>query len=101
MIEEIIRIIKNQVEACKTKREMFHLPIIEGVCIHEMQLPVHGSILLHTQYILELSTDEMIKIDYMSKDKCRAFQVNPDESIISVETPYPYLDFNDYWDEKY
>lgn len=80
---------------------MFQLSPIDGVCFHEMQLLVHGPILLHTQYILEISSDEWIKIDYMSKDKCRVFQVNPDESIIRVETSCAFLNFSDCWEERY
>lgn len=93
--------IKEQVDICKAQKDVFELSPIDGICFQEIQIPVHGSILLHTKYSLKLSADEWINIDYISKDKCRVFQVNPDESIINVECSIPNLNFYDFWEEKY
>ncbi len=101
-MKQIIEQIKEVIKGYEAKGEMFHMPNIErfDVKVKKTDLKPTGSALFQCEYQIDFDNGDWIHIDYVSKDKCRTFQVNPDRSVITVTCSDSSLNFSDGWDER-
>ena len=85
---------------------MFVLPSFSNtsVVINHSEIEPTGSILTGNEWHIS-SGDESLDIEYVSKDKCRTFQVNPDRSVIAIkgriykDEKLTNVDYTNGWDE--
>lgn len=102
VMKEIIDLIRCAIIECKEQGDMFHLPVIDrdDIIVEMQEHETIGSVLYSCEYRINMNNGGWIQIKYESKDKCRAFQVNPDRSYINISCSDPSLNFSDGWDEK-
>lgn len=99
-INNAISVIKERITECKKTGDTFALPIITNAKIEKIDAPNVGADLLHIEYDITLIDGNSIHIEYHSKDKCTAFQLNPDRSTIYVTCSRSEFNFSDAWDEN-
>lgn len=101
-MQKVIEQIKQIIAECASNGEMFRLPIINrtDIQIKETDLEPTGSCLYRCEYKIDFDNGDWILIEYVSKDKCRTFKINPDRSVVEVTCSDPKLNFTDGWDES-
>ena len=106
-METIFDKIKKKVETCEKEGRMFTLPYFSdtSVVINHSEIDPTGSIITGDKW--HISKDiEYLNIEYVSKDKCRTFQVNPDRSVITIKGCINIggiltnVDYSNGWDES-
>ncbi len=98
---QIIDKIKDSISECARKKTMFQMPSFDrtDLKVFKTELASTGSVLYHCEYKINFDNGDWILLDYVSKDKCRSFQINPDRSVVNVTCSNPTLNFTDGWDE--
>lgn len=100
-MEKIFDIIKERACLCEKNGNMFTLPEeAKPYVVKHEEIEPTGSILTGDFWRLEKG-ENWLEIEYMSKDKCRTFQINPDRSILVIKGAVPQkisLSFG--WDER-
>lgn len=82
MKEIFIQIVENTKKISKAQ-ECFSLPQINNAIVSLEELETTGATLLKQKYIIE-NDEGKIEITFESKDKCRAYQVNPDWNKVEI-----------------
>lgn len=102
-MKQVIAKIKKSISECEKNGDMFNMPSLErdDVKITTKELEPQGSSLYRYEYHVDFANGDWIHIDYVSKDKSRPFQINPDRSMIVVTCSDASLNFSNAWDEKF
>lgn len=82
-MKEIFDQIVLHVKELSGKQEGFYLPSYDGVTVTETTNPNKGATLLDQDHILEMNED-IINVNYVSKDRCRTFQIQPDSNEVTI-----------------
>lgn len=100
-MEEILEIIKEKANLCEKEQKMFVLPIeAELYIVKHEEIQPSGSILIGDFWRLE-KDDEWLEVKYISKDKCRTFQINPDRSCLTINGVISKkIFYSNAWDEN-
>ena len=105
-MESIFNKIIKQIEDCENEGKMFDLPSFTDSTLDfkHSEVEPKGSILTGDEWHISKG-DEYLDIEYVSKDKCRTFQINPDRSVITIkgrifkDGKLTNVDYTKVWDE--
>lgn len=105
-MESIFNKIIKQIVDCENEGRMFVLPSFTdaSLVINHSEVEPTGSILTGDEWRMSKG-DEYLDIVYVSKDKCRTFQNNPDRSVITIkgrvykDEILTNVDYTNGWDE--
>ena len=101
-MQEAVDQLKNGIEQCRAKGEMFPMPHFDRKDVHvkEIKMTPWGSLLFRTKYKIDFDDGDWIQIDYSSKGKSRLFHTNKNSYAVKVTCSDPSLNFTEDWDEK-
>ena len=101
MVQETVDQLKNGIEQCKAKGEMFPMPRFDRKDVHvkEFKMTPVGSPFSRTRYKIDFDEGGWIQVEYTSKGKSRLFH-NKNSYEVKVTCSDPSLNFTEDWDEK-
>ncbi|MDN3588066.1 hypothetical protein QWY86_15390 [Pedobacter aquatilis] len=82
-MKDIFDQIVEHVKIVAEKQEGFSLPNFPNVIKTEATNENKGATLLDVDHLLELDGDR-INVNYVSKDRCRTFQIQPDSNEVNI-----------------
>lgn len=100
-MQEAIDQLKNGIQQCKAKGEMFPMPRFDRKDVHvrEIKMTPLGSLLYRTKYKINFDEGGWIQVEYTSKGKSHLFH-NKNSYAVKVTSSDPSLNFTEDWDEK-
>ena len=101
-MQEAVDQLKNGIEQCRAKGEMFPMPHFDRKDVHvkEIKITPLDSLLFRTKYKIDFDDGGWIQIDYSSKGNSRLLHTNKNSYAVKVTCSDPSLNFTEDWDEK-
>lgn len=100
-MQQTVDQLKNGIEQCRAKGEMFPMPHFDRKDVHvkEIKLAPLGSFLSRTKYKIDFDEGGWIQIEYTTKGNSRLFQ-NKNSYAVKVTCSDPSLNFTEGWEDK-
>ena len=100
-MQQAVGQLKNGIEQCKAKGEMFPIPHFDRKDVHvrEIKLTPLDSFFSRTKYKIDFDEGGWIQVEYTTKGKSRFFH-NKNDYAVKVTCSDPSLNFTEGWDEK-